>query len=52
VVGKAAAEQPERQATETLRDIETIVKTISAENWSEKKAALLKVLTKISAADH
>jgi integrase len=52
VVGDAAAEQPKRQETETLRDIETIVKTISAENWSEKKAALLKVLTKISAADH
>ena len=46
VIGEATAEPSKREDTETLSGIETIVKTISAENWSEKKAELLQLLTK------
>ena len=47
VIGKASAEQPKRQEAETLREIETIVKAICAENWIEKRAALLQLLPKV-----
>ena len=48
VIGDAKSKQPKRQGTETLREIKTIVKAISAENWCEKKSSLLELLTKVS----
>jgi integrase len=39
-----AMQEPKREEDEILREIQTIAKTISAKNWREQKAALLKIL--------
>jgi integrase len=39
-------ERPKPQQTEVLCEIETLVKSMSAENWLEKKSALLEFLSK------
>jgi integrase len=48
VVGDPAVEPPKRQESEILRQIEAVVKTMSAKNWRESKAALLDMLANSS----
>ena len=47
VIGDAKPEQTKRPEGEILSELETIVKTISAKNWREKKATLLEMFAKI-----
>jgi hypothetical protein len=47
VIGDAQRVQPKRQDGEILRDIKIMAKTISAKNWREKKAAMLKMLATV-----
>lgn len=49
IMGDALPEKPKREQSEILREMETIVKTIAAKNWREKKAALLEILTATTA---
>ena len=48
VMSEATPEQPKRQESEILPEIEAVVKTMSVENWREKKTALLDMLAKVS----
>lgn len=48
VIGDAKPEQAKRPEGEILSELETVVKTISAKNWREKKATLLEMFAEIS----
>jgi len=48
VMSEATPEQPKRQESEILREIETVLKSMSVENWREKKTALLDLLAKVA----
>jgi integrase len=50
VMNEATPEQPNRQEPEILREIETLVKTMSVKNWRGRQAALLDMLAKLSVA--
>ena len=47
VIGEVPAEPPKRQEGEILREIKTMVANIVTETWSDKKAALLELLSKL-----
>ena len=51
IMGDALPEKPKCEQSEILREMETIVKTISAKNWRAKKAALLEMLTAATATN-
>jgi integrase len=51
VMSEAKQEPTKREEGEILREIQAIVKTISAKNWREQKAALLKTLEMVNAAN-
>jgi integrase len=48
VIGDTTLEQPKPQEPEILREIKTVVRTLSNKNWREKKAVLLKTLATIN----
>jgi hypothetical protein len=47
ITGEAVPEQPRRQQSDILREIETITKAMSAKNWREKRNALLEKLAAV-----
>src|ERR1039457_6551469 len=47
VMSEATPEQPKRQESEILLEIDAVVKTMSSENWREKKTALLGMPAKV-----
>jgi len=49
VIGEVPAAPPKRQEGEILREIKTMVANIVTETWSDKKAALLELLSKLPA---